>query len=86
MTLAWLKFADAHEVVVWHSEHSAVVWIWVAVLPCALVPLWQLEQVPSTLAWLTVRTGDQALEVWQSSQRLLVEICVADLPVALVPL
>ena len=66
--------------------HSAVVGMWVAVLPSALVPLWQLEQVPFASAWLNVLTGDQAVVVWQFSQTLLVERWVADFPVAEVPL
>ena len=58
----------------------------VGVLPGALVPLWQLLQVPITSVWATVRTGDQALVVWQLAQAVVVLMCVADLPVALVPL
>ena len=63
-----------------------MVGICVADLPSALVPLWQLEQVPSTALWLTVRTGDQAVLVWQSSQTEVVAMWLADLPVAVVPL
>ena len=55
-------------------------------MPLALVPLWQLEQVPITSVWATVRTGDQALVVWQLAQAVVLPMWVADLPVALVPL
>ncbi len=58
-----MKFAGVQAVVVWQVPHSAVVAMCVADLPRALVPLWQLEQVPITSAWLTVLTGDQATVV-----------------------
>ena len=84
--MLWLKFAGLHAEVRWQVSHSDVVAMCVGVLPSALVPLWQLEQVPLASVWLKVRTGDQAVVVWQFSQAVLVERCVADLPVALVPL
>ena len=37
-------------VVTWQLSQSAVEAIWVADLPVALVPLWQLAQVPVTSA------------------------------------
>ena len=63
-----------------------MVGICVAVLPLALVPLWQLEQVPSTSLWFTVFAGLHAVVVWQSAHSVLVLMWVADLPVAFVPL
>ena len=72
--------------VVWQEPHSEVVGMCVLALPLALVPLWQLEQVPTTSAWLTALAGDQAAVAWQSSHLLLVVMWLDDLPVALVPL
>ena len=86
MTLLWLKFAGLQAEVRWQVSHSAEVAMCVGVLPSALVPLWQLEQVPFASVWLNVLTGDQAVVVWQFSQTLLVERWVADFPVAEVPL
>ena len=63
-----------------------MVGICVALLPSALVPLWQLEQVPWTAAWFTVLTGDHAVLVWQSAQAVVVAMWLALLPVAVVPL
>lgn len=59
--------------------------MWVVVLPGALVPLWQLTQVPSALTCENV-AGDHAVGRWQSSHIFVVVKWVADLPVALVPL
>ncbi|MFH1819749.1 MAG: hypothetical protein ABIK08_08855 [Pseudomonadota bacterium] len=48
-------------VVLWHESHEAVVGIWVAGLPVAVVPLWQVAHVPgATPVWLKV-AGAQAL-------------------------
>ena len=70
----------------WQVLHSAVVAMWLEGLPPALVPLWQLEQVPITSAWFTVLAGDHAVVVWQSAQALVVLMWLVLLPVALVPL
>lgn len=53
--------------------------------PVAVVPLWQLEQLPLTLLWSSDVTA-QLLVPWQASQLALVAICVGDLPVAADPL
>ena len=81
----WLKVAGIQAVVRWQSSHVLLVERCVALLPVALVPLWQLKQVPVMPLWLKV-AGIQAVVRWQSSQVLLVERCVALLPVAFVPL
>ena len=61
--------------------------MWLAVLPGAVVPLWQLEQVPVTWVDRTWRAGAQAVDEWQLSQTLAGGArCVALLPVAVVPL
>jgi hypothetical protein len=44
---------------------------WVADLPVALLPLWQLAQFPVMPAWLNV-AGVQPVVLWQSSQTLFV--------------
>ncbi len=55
-------------------------------LPVAVVPLWQVEQVPgATPVWLKV-AGVQALVLWQVSHDWVVGMCVVGLPVAVVPL
>ena len=81
-----MKLAGVQALVEWQSLHCAVVAIWVAGLPSAVVPLWQDEQVPLTWLWSTLRGGLQTLVVWQASQALVVVMWVADLPVAWVPL
>ena len=45
-TPVWLNVAGVHAVVRWQVSHDAVVGTWFAVLPRAVVPLWQLAQVP----------------------------------------
>lgn len=55
-------------------------------LPLALVPLWQVEQVPGdTPPWLNM-AGVQAVVLWHESQDAVVGICPEDLPLAAVPL
>jgi len=57
-----------------------------AVLPRALVPLWQLAQVPgATLAWLNA-AGSQAVVRWQESQDAVVTMWLGVLPFAREPL
>jgi hypothetical protein len=48
-----------------------LVWIWVAFLPVAVVPLWQLAQLPVTPLW-SKTAPLQLVVLWQSSQLLLV--------------
>jgi hypothetical protein len=49
VTPLWLKVAPDQVVrEVWQEPQSAVVAIWLADLPLAVVPLWQLAQVPIT--------------------------------------
>ena len=43
----WVKVEGVHRAVVWQALHSCVVGIcFVADLPVAVLPLWQLEQAP----------------------------------------
>ena len=46
----------------WQVSHWAEVVTWLFGLPVAVVPLWQLEQVPVTLLWSKL-AGVQALVV-----------------------
>jgi hypothetical protein len=50
--------------VVWQSSQVFVVDMCDDDFPAAVVPLWQEEHVPVTLAWLNV-AGLHALVVWQ---------------------
>ena len=55
-------------------------------LPVAVVPLWQVEQVPgATPVWLKV-AGVQPVVRWQVSQVCVVGMWLVGLPVAVVPL
>ena len=42
----WLKLAGNQADILWRESHEAEVAIWVADLPLALLPLWQVAQVP----------------------------------------
>ena len=66
-------------------SHAAVVGMWLAGLPSAIVPLWQLAQVPVTWVWST-RAGSQAVVVWQLWQFALDAMWLVGLPSAMVPL
>jgi hypothetical protein len=82
----WLKpVAGLQAVVLWQFPHSDVVAMWVAGLPAAVVPLWQLEQLPRTCAWSTRIAGFHALVEWQASHITVVNMCVAFLPAAFTP-
>jgi hypothetical protein len=58
----------------WQLSQEAVVVIWRAPLPGALLPLWQESQLPSTAVWSTLRTGLQRWPSWQLWQALLLGI------------
>jgi hypothetical protein len=55
-------------------------------LPVALVPLWQLKQLPTTPSWLKPVAGVHAEVPWQLLHSALVAMWVGGLPVAPVPL
>jgi hypothetical protein len=48
-------------VVVWQSSQKLLDAMWVADLPVAVLPLWQLKQDPRTAACSTRTTGRQAV-------------------------
>ena len=85
VTAAWLKVAGVQAVVRWQSSQVLVVARCVAVLPVAVVPLWQEKQFPVMPEWLNV-AGVQPLVRWQSSHALLVARWVAVFPLAVRPL
>ena len=62
--------------------------MWLAVLPAALVPLWQLEQVVALVKvlWSALAPVQIVVDLWQLSQLAVVDRCDAVLPVATVPL
>lgn len=63
----------------WHEPHIAgeVRGIWLAGIPKALSPLWQVEQVlvsPRSDEWLNPFAGMNAMVEWQTSHDKLVSI------------
>ena len=66
----------------------AVVVRWLAVLPVALVPLWQLEQLVAVVKvlWSALAPLQVLLDLWQLSQPAVVDRWPLFLPVATVPL
>ena len=66
-------------------SQAAVVEMWLAGLPSAIVPLWQAAQLPVTWVWST-RAGSQPVVVWQLWQLALEAMWFAGLPSAVVPL
>ncbi|OJY55181.1 MAG: hypothetical protein BGP19_00935 [Thiobacillus sp. 0-1251] len=70
----------------WQLSQAAAVGICVLGFPLAILPLWQVTQVPgATPLWLK-EAGFQATVLWQVSQDAVVGICVLGLPVAVLPL
>ena len=60
--------------------------MWPAFMPVAVVPLWQLPQLPGvTPVWLKVAPA-QLDVLWHASQEAVVDTWPAGLPVAVVPL
>ena len=61
-TPLWLKLAVVQDPPIrWQLSHAAVVGRWFVGLPLAVVPLWQVAQVPGAMpVWLKV-AGVQAL-------------------------
>ena len=61
---------------------------WLAFLPVASVPLWQLAQLVATVKvlWLTLAPVQTVVDLWHDSQVAVVAMWLPDLPVATVPL
>jgi hypothetical protein len=55
-------------------------------LPLAVVPLWQVAQLPGTTPVCENVAGFHPVVRWQASQACVVGRCVAGLPLAVVPL
>ena len=73
-------------VVRWHASHESVVEICIELLPLAVVPLWQVAQVPGTTLLWPVVAGFQPVVRWQVSHEAVVAIWLEFLPFAVVPL
>lgn len=62
--------------VLWQPSHESLVDICPTGLPIAVVPLWQVRQVPgATPTWLKV-TGVQAVDWWHLSHGAVVATCL----------
>ena len=72
----------------WQVSHDAVVAIWPADLPPAMLPLWQLAHCPVTITWLWFQLlGTQPVVLWQATQLAVpVGMWMGVLPVAVLPL
>ncbi|HWD21641.1 MAG TPA: hypothetical protein VG591_00770, partial [Burkholderiales bacterium] len=66
----------------WQDSHAAVVGTWLADLPLAVVPLWQLAQPVVMPLWLNTAPEKVVVERWQVSHAAAVVTWLADLPVA----
>ena len=69
----------------WHAAQLAVLWMCLAPLPAAVVPLWHELQLPDTSAWSTRVTGRQLAVPWHAPQPSVERMCVALRPVAFAP-
>ena len=80
--------AGFQAVVLWQLTQFAVVGICAAVLPVAVLPLWQLEQLVELvkLLWSMPVAGVQADVLWQVLHAAWVAMCPEGLPVVVVPL
>jgi hypothetical protein len=59
----------------------------VGVLPIAVVPLWQVAQVPAAMpVWFITAPVKVVVPLWHRSQDCVVTMCVGVLPIAVVPL
>ena len=81
----WSNLAGIQALVAWQLSHSAVVGMWLAGWPFAASPLWQVEQLPRTLAWSTVVVGFHAVVEWQAAQAVVALMCRGPVPVARAP-
>jgi hypothetical protein len=72
----------------WQVVQLAVVVMWLAVLPVALLPLWQLEQLVALVKvlWSALAPLQVLLDLWQLSQPAVVDRWLLFLPVAVDPL
>ena len=67
-----MKRVPENDVVVWQVSQAAVVGRWVEGLPVAVVPLWQVAQVPGAAPeWLN-RAPENDVVLWQVSHAAVV--------------
>jgi hypothetical protein len=71
--------------VVWQLSQELAVIMCPAVLPGAVVPLWQVPQDPWTAEW-SIFAGMNPCVLWQESQLIVDKIWFAGFPGALLPL
>ena len=64
--------AGSQAVVTWQESQSSVVGMWSGVLPVAVVPLWQVAQLPEHLRVVDAQAGTQAVVAWQTRRQLVV--------------
>ena len=72
----------------WHAVQFSDVFTWLADLPVAVVPLWQLAQLVAAVKvlWLTLVPLQVVVDLWQLSQLAAVDRWLPFLPVATAPL
>jgi hypothetical protein len=70
----------------WQFPHGADVTMWLAGLPTAHLPLWQLAQGPSAWAWSINRKSRHVVVRWQPSHRFVVRGCNSGSPGAVMVL
>lgn len=95
MPLRWARYpgetcayaiVGVQAVVRWQASQDLVVAKWLPDLPVAVLPLWQVLQLPGVIAvWLNV-AGVHAVVRWHWSQLAVVGRWLAFLPAAVVPL
>ena len=78
VTAEWSKWIVVQLAVTWQVSQAALVAMWVAGLPVAVVPLWQVAQAPVTWEWSKVITFQAVVLLWQVSQAPVVAMCVAE--------
>jgi hypothetical protein len=65
----WFHFVGVHcaGLTLWHEKQLTVVGMWLAVLPVAVLPLWQVEHTVSAVKVLwSVRAPAQVVDdLWQ---------------------
>jgi hypothetical protein len=64
----WLNAVPTNVVVDrWQVSHAAVVGTWVAALPRAVEPLWQVAQPLTIPVWLNAVPRNVVVDLWQVS-------------------
>jgi hypothetical protein len=83
----WLNAAPTNVVVdLWQVSQGCVVGMWLADLPRAVEPLWQVAQPLTIPVWLNAAPTNVVVDLWQVSQACVVGTWLADLPRAVEPL